>query len=132
MTGVDIIGTLLRADPAVLALVPLERIKAGALPDGVALPALLIRSTSNVERQPLRRGERTRNTERVTASVRAANYRDQRMVMKAVIDCCAGRVFIEFEDAQNVSILTAGRGPDTRGPGDTFDQGQDFRVSFEA
>ncbi|WP_066723568.1 tail completion protein gp17 [Sphingomonas pituitosa] len=131
MTGVDIIGTLLRADPAVLALVPIERIKAGALPDNVALPALLIRSTSNVERQPLKRGERTRNTERVTVSVRAANYRDQRAAMRLVVDCCAGRTGT-VADVEAVSILTAGRGPDTRGPGDSFDQGQDFKVSFEA
>jgi hypothetical protein len=131
MTGVDIIGTLLRADPAVLALVPLERIKAGALPDNVTLPALLIRSTSTVERQPLQRGELVRNTERVTVSVRAANYRDQRAAMQLVVKACAG-ITGTVAGMQNISILTAGRGPDTRGPGDTFDQGQDFRVSFEA
>jgi len=29
-----------------------------------------------------------------------------------------------------VSVRTAGQGPELRGIGDTFDQTQDFRVSF--
>jgi hypothetical protein len=31
-----------------------------------------------------------------------------------------------------VSILTAGTGPDVAGPNDSYEQTQDFRVSFDA
>jgi len=44
---------------------------------------------------------------------------------------CASRTG-DFAGATNASILTAGTGPDARGPGNSFEQTQDFRVSFDA
>ena len=130
-TGVDIVGTLLREDPDLVAIVPIGRIKAGALPDDVPLPALLVRCVSSVERQVLKRGTTTRTADRISVTVRAASYRDQRAVMKLVKQCCAGRTgTVAGEPA--VSILTAGTGPDARGPGNSFEQTQDFRVSYDA
>ena len=131
MTGTDIIGALLRADEALLARVLAASIKAGRLPDDVVLPALLLRTVSMIERQPLKRGAMVHQTERVSVAVRAVSYRDQVAIIGLVRTCCAGR-FGNIAGAQHVSILTAGTGPDVIGPGNTFEQTQDFRVSFDA
>lgn len=130
-TGVDIVGDLLRADTTLIAKVPAARIKAGALPDGTPLPALLIRSVSSVELQPLKRGAAVRTTDRISATVRAASYREQREVIALVKSACAGLTG-NIGGGLRVSILTAGTGPDLRGPGDSYEQAQDFRVSFDA
>ncbi|MEG3089502.1 hypothetical protein [Sphingomonas sp. PB4P5] len=139
MSGVTIIGELLRAnapiaafladrDPPVLAA---DQIKAGRLPDGVALPAFLIRTVSVVERQFLKRTGMVHTVERVSVAVRAASYRDQRKAIRLSRPACAGKVGA-IAGFTNVSILTAGTGPDVTGPGDSYEQTQDFRVSFDA
>ena len=131
MTGADIIGALLRADSALLARVPEASIKAGRLPDGITPPALLVRVISSVERQALRRGAATRTVDRVSVTVRAGSYRDQTAIIALVKARCAGRTG-NIGGGRNVAILTAGTGPDINGPGDSFEQAQDFRVSFDA
>lgn len=131
MTGVDIVGGLLRAYQPLLTVVPAERIKAGVLPDGVALPALLVRLVSGVDAQPLKRTGWERRTHRVSVTVRAAAYRDQAAAIELVRACCAGRTG-DIGGAARVSILTAGLGPDVDGPANSFEQTQDFRVSFDA
>lgn len=131
MTGVDIIGVLLLADQPIVDRATAERIKAGALGENVELPALLVRLVSSVERQPLMRGQTVRTIDRVSVTVRAATYRDQVALIRMIRWACAGRTG-DVGDATSVSILTAGTGPDLRGPGNSFEQAQDFRVSFDA
>lgn len=131
MTGTEIIGALLLESVELTAIVAAPRIKAGRLPDGTPLPALLIRTVSSVEFQPLRRGNIVRTTDRVSVAVRASSYREQVQIMRLVRKCCAGRTG-DIGGGVRVSILTAGTGPDVNGPGDTFEQTQDFRVSFDA
>lgn len=131
MTGGDIIGALLRADAAVTALVPEASIKGGRLPEGQPLPALLVRTVSLVDRQPLKRSGWVRSVARVAVTVRAASYRDQNEIIKLVRDCGAGKTG-NIGGGTRVSILTAGLGPDVNGPGGSFEQTQDFRVSFDA
>ena len=129
MSGVSIVGALLRAHAPLIAEVPVESIKAGKLPDGVALPAVLIRSVSLVERRTVRRGEVVRSTERVAVAVRAGSYREQRAIIRKVRMCCAGQVGA-VGGGTDVSIQSAGTGPDVGGPADSFEQTQDFLVSF--
>jgi hypothetical protein len=131
MSGVTIIGELLAAHGPLIEVVPADRMKAGRLPDGVQLPALLVRTISVVERQPLKRGPMVRTTERVSVAVRAASYRQQRAVIALVRKACAGKTGT-IAGAPRVSVLTAGTGPDATGPGDSFEQTTDFRVSFDA
>lgn len=131
MTGVDIVGALLIGDDDLAEIVPNDRIKAAKLPDNVELPALLVRLVSSVERQPLKRGNVVRTTDRVSVTVRAANYRDQVALIRRARSICAGRTGT-IAGAARVSILTAGTGPDVPGPADSFEQTQDFRVSFDA
>ena len=131
MTGVHMIGALLSSNSALLAEVPVDRVKAAALPDAIMLPALLVRLVSSVERQPLRRGESVRTTDRISVTVRANSYRQQAKIIQLVKDCCAGLTG-NIGGGSSVSILTAGTGPDVLGPAGSFEQTQDFRVSYDA
>ncbi|MEG8025047.1 hypothetical protein QP162_12610 [Sphingomonas aurantiaca] len=131
MTGVDIIGALLIDDRAVTAIAPAVRIKAGALPDNVVLPAFLVRLVSSVESQPLKRRGTIRTVDRVSVTVRAATYAEQTAAIRVIRSACASRTG-DFAGVTNASIMTAGTGPDARGPGNSFEQTQDFRVSFDA
>lgn len=132
MSGTDIVGSLLRGSDAFLAMVPAASIKSGALPEGATLPAVLLRSVSIVDRQPLRRGSTVRSTERVAAMVRAGSYAEQRAVMKLLRRICGGVTAREMGEATNISVLTDGTGPDVIGPGNSFEKTQDLRVSFDA
>lgn len=129
MTGADIIGAVLRAHAPLLAIVPEERIKGGRLPDDAALPALLVRTISSGVRATLRRQAKARVADRVAVAVRAASYREQKAIMKLVRDNCAGLTGA-IGGAEGVAIADAGRGPDLNGPGNSFEQTQDFRVTF--
>lgn len=131
VTGAYIIGDLLRADNDFVANVPAERIKLGAVPSGTPLPLVLIRTISSVERQSLRRGGTTRTTDRVSITVRVEHYRDLASLIRLIKNCCAGRTG-NIGNGQSVAILTAGTGPDLIGPGNSFEQAQDFRVSHDA
>lgn len=131
ITGASIIADMLCADPAMLAAVAVGNIKLAVLPANITLPAVLVRTISNVERQTLRRGGTVRTIDRVSVTVRAASYRDQTRIIKLITDCCAGKTG-QIGGGRNVSILTAGRGPDLNGPGNSFEQAQDFRVSHDA
>ncbi|MDR6851094.1 hypothetical protein J2Y54_000587 [Sphingomonas sp. BE123] len=131
MDGNAIVGALLTTDAPLNAVVPSDRIRAAKLPDGIALPALLVRTISVTERQPLRKGARTRTVARVSVTVRATNYAEQIAVLKLVRARLRGWVGA-IAGVTDVSIQTAGTGPDVLGPGESFEQAQDFRVSFDA
>lgn len=129
MTGAAIVAELLRADSQILAIAPAPRIKLGRLPEDVELTALLVRTVSSIDRQPLVLVGKQRVTDRVAVTVRAASYRDQVAAIGAVRRCCHGRTGA-IGGGEGVSIRTAGKGPDVDGPGASFEQTQDFRVSF--
>lgn len=130
MDGNAIVGALLTTDTPLNAVVPSDRIKAAKLPDNIALPALIVRTISVAERQPLRKGAKTRTVARVSVTVRASSYAQQIAVLKLVRTRLRGWTG-SIAGATDVSILTAGAGPDVLGPGDSFEQAQDFRVSFD-
>ena len=130
MNGVDIMGSLLRGHAPLTAIVAANSIRAGALPDGVILPAVLVRSVGSADRQMLKRKGFVRVTERVSVAVRASSYREQVAAVKAIRRSSAG-VIGDYPPVMRVSILTAGTGPDMRGPADSFEQTQDFRVSYD-
>ncbi len=130
MSGVDIIGHLLRGYAPLTAIVPVANIKAGALEEGQI--GILVRSVSLIDWQTLAAEATVHSTERVSATIRAKTYRDQRAAIKLIRRACAGVTDAVIGEATNVAVLTAGTGPDGDGPGNTFEQAQDFRVSFNA
>lgn len=132
MSGAIVVGTVLRAAATVTAKVPPERIRTGRLSDGTGLPALLVRNVSQVERQPLKREGWVRQTWRVSVAVRANDYREQGAIIALLNAVCPGVKGDVRDDAKRVSILAAGIGPDVSGPGDSYEQTHDFRVSFDA
>lgn len=131
LEGSDIIGALLIKEPDLAAIAAADGIKAGRLPDATSLPALLVRVISSVDRQPLERDNIVRRTDRVSVTVRARSHTERQQIIAAVRRCCAGKVGA-IGGGNNVSILTAGMGPDVNGPGDSFEKAQDFRVSWDA
>ncbi|MEH3046505.1 hypothetical protein [Sphingomonas adhaesiva] len=130
MTGAEIMGDLLRWRAPLIAIVAAEWIKTGSLPESAPLPSILVRVTSLTDWQTLRVGALIRSTGRISVAVRAENYRQQGVLIREV------RTLHGFTgdhgDARRISIRTAGLGPDVRGLGGSFEQTQDFRVSFDA
>ncbi|QEH81188.1 hypothetical protein EIK56_25130 [Sphingomonas sp. C8-2] len=130
ITGAKIVVTLLRDHTPLTAIVPASGIKLGRVPSG-PLPVIVVKTVSVIERQALKRGATVLRTDRVSVTVRTASYRDQVDIIELIKSACAGRVG-DIGGGTSVSILTAGTGPDLDGPGDSFEQTQDFRVSFVA
>ncbi len=130
MNGCEIIGHLLRGSADLTAMVPAASIKAGALGEGEL--GILVRTISVIDRQTLAHEPLQHSVERVSATVRAKTYRDQVAVIRLIRRACAGVVAAQIGEATSIAVLTAGTGPDVLGPGNTFEQAQDFRVSFNA
>ncbi|TCP36548.1 hypothetical protein [Sphingomonas sp. BK235] len=130
MTSAEIIGALLYAHEPLTAVVPVDRIKGGRLPDETAMPWLLVREISIIDRYPLKSPGWYRSTARVSVMVRAASFDDQIAVMKLVRSIPRGAIGT-VGDATSVVVHTFGGGPDVIGPGDSFEKTQDFRVAFD-
>lgn len=127
MTGADIIGAILIDDGSV----PAAQIKEDRLPDDVVLTAYLVRTVTSVDHQTLRRRALVRKTDRISVTVRASSVRERKAAINWVRDCCAGKIG-DIAGAFRVAVLTAGLGPSLNGPANTFEQTQDFRVSYDA
>ncbi|PZO77077.1 MAG: hypothetical protein DI640_01465 [Sphingomonas taxi] len=133
MSGGEILGTLLRDNAALTEEVKESAIKGGRLADDEALPVLLVRSLSIVDRQSLALEDMVRTTERISVTVRAASYRDRKTIMQLLRSAGrAGLVIDAMGEARNISVLTAGAGPELNGPGNSFERNQDFYVSYDA
>lgn len=131
MTGGDILGALLRADPGILDKAAETSIKLGRLPDDVVLPALLLRQISSVERQALKRPANVKTFDRIAVTVRAKSYREVKELVALIVQLAAGRTG-DLGGGTGVAILHAGQGPDLNGPGNTFERTINFRVSYDA
>lgn len=129
--GATIIGAMLCAYPPLLKLVAVANVKGGRLPEGQPLPAILVRTVSSVDSKRLRREATRRCIDRVSVAVRAASWAEQRAIIKAVREAGADRVG-QIGGGLNVSIMLNGLGPDVDGPGGTYEQTQDFRVTYDA
>lgn len=132
MSGALAVTQLLTDAPALANRDPAASIALGRADTGAGLSLLLVRTVSSVERQPLKRAGWVRRTERVSVAIRAASYREQKALLEIVNAVCVGPKGDVLSTARNVSILSAGVGPDVDGPGDSFEQTHDFRVSFDA
>ncbi|KQM56696.1 hypothetical protein ASE69_03525 [Sphingomonas sp. Leaf208] len=133
MDGAGIMGDVLRKNVALTAVIRPEAIKGGRLADDEGLPVLLVRSLSIVDRQSLALEAMVRTTERISVTVRAASYRDRKTIMGLLRSAGrAGLVIAALDDARDISVLTAGAGPELNGPGNSFERNQDFYVSYDA
>lgn len=132
MSGAEILGALLRDNVPLSQKVRASGIKGGRLADNEPLPVLLVRSLSIVDRQTLALEAMVRVTERVSVTVRAGSYLDCQSVVTLVRSAGrAGMVIAAMGEARNISVLTAGAGPELVGPGNSFERSQDFTVTYD-
>lgn len=130
MDGVAVVRQLLVADADLLELVPTSRIQAGALPQGVALPALSITTVSSVDRNLMNALDYRHVSERVQVSVLAATYPQMKQVLRAVRVAAADQ-FPTVTGLLHVTVHTDGLGPDFMNESASiYVTSQDFRVTY--
>lgn len=130
MDGVAVMVQLLTNDSDVTALVAATRIQAGALPQGVTLPAIAIETISKVDRNIPNPGIYRHVSERVQVTVLAKNYPSQKDVMRAVREAAAD-TFPTVTGLINVTVHTDGAGPDLMSEESSIYIGtQDFRITY--
>ena len=130
MNGVIAVRSLLVADIGLTALVPLSRIAAGMLPQGIDLPAILLMSVSSVDRNVPAPGPNRRVTERVQVTVLARTYPETKAILAAARKAAADQMPV-IDGLTDVTIHTDSAGPDFLDEETGIHmQTQDFRVSF--
>lgn len=131
MDGVAAVRTVLVADTAMIALVPVARIFAGPAPLGTALPFVMLESISKQDRNLPSPGATRFVTERVQATVVAANYPSQKTVLRAVRHAAADQINPAVPGISGVTIHTDSAGPDFYDADYSGWRGsQDFRVKY--
>ena len=131
MSGTAIIAELLLVDSWFRDLAAAGRLKEDRLPENAPLPAVLLATVSSIDRLTLEAGEFTRSADRVAVTVRAASARGRKEAIDRIRAACKDKRG-DLAGCFRVSVTTAGRGPSMTGPADSFEQTQDFRVSFDA
>jgi len=128
MSGVVIAGTLLEASAPLVAAVPL--IKAWVLPQGAALPAVVVTRISRSEQQFLAAQPVRLVTERVQVTIRAGTGDDREAILRLARRACADRTGT-IAGFANAAVLLAGGGPDFMDDAATIFMGSfDLRISF--
>src|SRR5688572_15144732 len=84
MSGAAIVGTLLRANAALIAVVPAAKIFNGVIPINTVLPAISITEVSAVDTRTLRMTETPLITSRVQVTVQTKNYAQQKQVIELI------------------------------------------------
>lgn len=131
MSDTSIIRALLASNATLAALVPAERIRTGTIPQGIALPAILISTVSSNERHRVADNcEPILITARTEVTVLAKNYMDQRKVIDLVGKAIrGGRRMVGGVLVAN--IRTDIVGPDMHDkPLDIYMQSRDFQVVY--
>lgn len=130
MNGLAAIRQLLAGNATLTALVPASRIAAGVLPQGTDLPAISVMLVSSVDRNIPAPGAKRRVTDRVQATVMAANYPAQRQIL-AAIKKAAADTMPAVTGISDVVVHTDSAGPDFMDEKATIYLGsQDFRVTY--
>lgn len=131
MSGPRVIVALLKADAALLALVPVTGIYAGEIPQSAPLPALAYASISEVERPTIAGTEAlTLVDERMQITIAGKSYPAKKAVLDAVrLACNKRRGLVAGVRVQNVRH--AGVGPDLDNTETAvFTQSIDFFVTY--
>ena len=130
MNGVIAVRSLLVGELRVTALVPPERIAAGTLAQGTALPAIALTSIGSVDRNILVPGPKRRVSERVQVTVLARAYPEAKTIIAAVRAAAADRM-PAIDGLTDVTVHTDSAGPDFLDEETGIHmQTQDFRVAF--
>ncbi|EJL21896.1 DUF3168 domain-containing protein [Novosphingobium sp. AP12] len=112
MDGVAAIRSVLIADDELRLLVPEDDTSAGPRGLGASLPSIMLESVSTVDRNIPSPGASRHVHERVQVTVMARNYPEQKALLRAVKRAAADQVNPEVAGIADVTIHTAGAGPD--------------------
>ena len=130
MNGVIVVRSLLVGDAGLTALVPPERIAAGTLPQGTALPAIALMSIGSVDRNIPSPGPKRRVTERVQVTVLTRTYAEAKAIIAAIRGAAADQM-PAIDGLSDVTVHTDSAGPDFLDEETGIHmQTQDLRVSF--
>lgn len=128
--GVSTVLQLLSNDAPLLALVPITRMSAGVLPQGIALPAISVTSVSKNDRNIPNAGTYRYVVERVQVTVLASTYPSQKAVLAAVRKAAADK-FPTVSGLIRVTVHTDTAGPDFMNEdASVYIGSQDFRTSY--
>lgn len=111
MSDVAVIRYLATANSALVAVVPVARIVCGPLPQGTLLPAIGIASISSPSWKPIRRGDTLTQRARVQLTVHAANYPQQKQILKLIKDALP-RAHGNIAGVEVASLTHDSDGPD--------------------
>lgn len=133
MSGAAIVGTLLRANSNLIAVVPAAKIFNGVIPIATVLPALSIIEVDAVETRSVRMAvDEVLTRSRVQVTVQAKAYATQKQVLELVrkaLPHTRGTVGSYWVD----SILPDSAGPDMQEvDAGIYMQSRDFLVTFAA
>lgn len=131
MSAEKVIFNLLKNDAGVLALVPVDRIYAGVIPQGAILPAIAYNHISTTERATVAMSETNAlATSRIEVAVQTKEYPKQKQVLKAVRKACKNKRGT-FAGVVVNSVLVDTLGPDMRNDDlALYMQTIDFRVTY--
>jgi hypothetical protein len=130
MSGVAIVGELLRGDQGLTAMLPVTAIVAWVLPQGSAANALVLSRVSRTELQLLAGEAKRRVTERVQVTIRAKSGRERTLIERLARIATADKIGT-IADFEGVAVLLAGGGPDIMDDAASiFLSSFDLRVSF--
>lgn len=129
MSDVKAVRHLLATHAPLLAVVPAARILAGALPQGVELPAISVTHISTQRRHTVAPGVSAFCTARVQVTVLAATYPSQKAVL-ALVRAALPRSRGTVNGVKVDSILSDTEGPDFTNEAGVFLGSHDFIVHF--
>lgn len=130
MSGCEAVRGLLAGDGALTALVPVDGIVIGDVPAGFPLPCIALFSISTVDRNTLKPGPVKRVTERVQATIMAADSASRQHIQRMAKKAADGKM-PAVDGILHVTVHSIGAGPDGRDEGTGIHFGtQDFRVSY--
>lgn len=107
-----VVMALLKADAALVALVPVARMHQGLIPQSSSLPALALRNISDNDRHTISGREATVvETGRIEVTVAAKDYATKERLIAAVRKACENKRGLINGIAVN-NVRNAGLGPD--------------------
>lgn len=132
MTGPQVVRSVLIADSEVTNLVPVSNIIADEVaPINMALPIILLKHISGVDRKPLTLGSNVHTRKRVQVEIHATSAASRNAIKSAVRSAGLSNPFPTVAGVSNVTLHTEGEGPDFYVDGTSVRVGeQDFIVTY--
>ncbi|MES2787672.1 MAG: DUF3168 domain-containing protein [Pseudomonadota bacterium] len=130
MSDVRVTLALLAANATLVASVPFDRIVAGSVPQGTALPAISVKHVSTKRRRPVANVASKFCTSRVQITIHAKNYPEQKAVaalVRAALPATRGVVAGVNVDSVEHELDGPDTGDDAAG---IFQESVDYMIKY--